>query len=1173
MEALASAVHKMVKDQLVSAITLQLGLSGDLWEIKTKLEGMEVMITGTEKWSTREERKFLWLERVKDATYHISDLIYEYEENTRPGTRKFHCLPNGPKTTLANMMKKAKDQLNNISAEFFGAQANYIPQRVGVREISDIPQRLTQKERELMVLMGPSPGSIILPIYGVEGVGKKILAKMVYNNAQFKNYSRAWVPVSPPFDLEKIGISIISQVSENECGSVEMGVIRGRLQEILAGKRIFIVLDNLCEDEASKLEDLKFMLMPNLGKGGKVVVIVTTHNETIARKICTIAPYRLSHLTEDNMCWEIIKQRSDFELRDNKEQLEQIGRQIAVQCVGVALLAQSCGHSLKLMTTPVQWKAEGDRIIWNSSDSEEERSGQLLAYLMLSYNDLPPYLKLCFAYCAILPRGCSIVKQDLIHQWIALGFIPPSSTSKSEACISQLFERSFLQYAEPHSTSGPGDKGAILYTMHVLSHDLARSVMNRDLVVLDVNGTTSENKYCRYALLNCCDGRLLKLSSICPATSKIRALHCNAVELSDDSYLFARCVRVLKLNESSMQKLPDSVCQLRHLRYLNLSGCSRLATLPESFGDLVNLLHINLSGCSSLVTLPESFGDLVNLLHINLSGCSRLATLPEYFGDLVNLLHINLSACSRLAKLPESFGKLKKLVYLDLSFLYCFEGILEVLGGLTSLQHLNLAHPCCSRAEHWTALEGLAGVLAKLTQLQYLNLSMFLNNILYYQPEMTFIHYIGSCISGLPCLEHLDLSHNIFLTHLPPSLCDLKKLHTLDLSGCTRLDTIPKSSVKSIVPKNFLAVESYQFVARGEELDISRLEYMQPLKEAQLIRLVEKQNVKTLKLRWTVGAAQGSVVVHEDALLGELVPPLSLHCLELHGYRSEMCKPAWWEPNILPNLIEVTIQDFPRCTVLPPFGLLPKLQRLVLRRMARIEQINDGVLGYDQRTSNQLSKVTIDDMENLKVFTFPGVAVLVNQKFPVLPELVIQKCPKLIFGPLPPRAQRLVISNCNNVMTSWRNRKEHSGKRSSSSTPVTELVVESYNLPLGDSSLLHHLPGLRSLTFKNCGDLTASSTEIIQALSSLETLCFSHCEGMISLPGNFGDLTSLKELTIQSCHAMISLLESMHNLTSLKDLYILDCPELKRWCESEENMMYLTRIRPKYEKPGASSTA
>lgn len=221
--------------------------------------------------------------------------------------------------------------------------------------------------------------------------------------------------------------------------------------------------------------------------------------------------------------------------------------------------------------------------------------------------------------------------------------------------------------------------------------------------------------------------------------------------------------------------------------------------------------------------------------------------------------------------------------------------------------------------------------------------------------------------------------------------------------------------------------------------------------------------------------------------------------------------------------------------MLPQLGLLPNLKLLVFRRMGSIKRIDDiDLSGGNRAAFSRLSKVTIEDMEKLETFIFPSIA-----------ELVIQKCPELSFGPLPPRAQRLVISDCNGVMSSWEERQGDSEEVSSTSTPVTELVVENYNLPQDDSALLHHLPGLHSLTIKN-----------------------SH--GMVSLPEYLSDLTSLRELTIQSCHGMESLLQSMDKLTNLKDLYILDCPGLNKWCESDENKTKLAHIRPKYEKSGAS---
>jgi hypothetical protein len=147
----------------------------------------------------------------------------------------------------------------------------------------------------------------------------------------------------------------------------------------------------------------------------------------------------------------------------------------------------------------------------------------------------------------------------------------------------------------------------------------------------------------------------------------LRFTGCSEVEFNNDWFSSKRCLRVLELKESSVQKLPDSICKLRHLGYLKITEFSGLATLPESLGELTNLFHIDVSSCSGLINLPESFGKLIRLVHVNLSGCFGLITLPESFGKLIRLVHVNLSGCSGLATLPESFENLVNLLHIDLS--------------------------------------------------------------------------------------------------------------------------------------------------------------------------------------------------------------------------------------------------------------------------------------------------------------------------------------------------------------------------------------------------------------------------------------------------------------------------------------------------------------------------
>ncbi|CAN6227856.1 unnamed protein product [Urochloa humidicola] len=85
---------------------------------------------------------------------------------------------------------------------------------------------------------------VILPIYGIGGIGKTTLAKLIYNDAKFKYYSHIWVYVSQRLDMEKIGKSIDSQLSLKE----------NQTNEIL------IVLDDLWEDKPLEIEKIKAML-------------------------------------------------------------------------------------------------------------------------------------------------------------------------------------------------------------------------------------------------------------------------------------------------------------------------------------------------------------------------------------------------------------------------------------------------------------------------------------------------------------------------------------------------------------------------------------------------------------------------------------------------------------------------------------------------------------------------------------------------------------------------------------------------------------------------------------------------------------------------------------------------------------------------------------------------
>jgi len=306
--------------------------------------------------------------------------------------------------------------------------------------------REEEKGKIISLLESSSKKISILPIHGIGGIGKTTFSRLIYNDPKFKCYSKAWVHVSQRFDLNKIRGSIISQLSEKVNQANERHVVHSSLTKLLPSKNIMIVLDDLWEDNQFQLTDLKDMLYHD---DSKIIILVTTRSENVAKRICTnLQPYEILPLTND-MCWDIIKQRSGFGDRDDKEQLMDIGQEIAQKCAGVALAAQSLGFTLRGKNFD-QWMKVKDNDIWKEHISEDlSLPNHVLASLMLSYSYMDLCLKPCFTYCAIFPKGHRIVKNDLIYQWISLGFIKPTELlSVMDLCkkyIMQLQGLSFLQ--------------------------------------------------------------------------------------------------------------------------------------------------------------------------------------------------------------------------------------------------------------------------------------------------------------------------------------------------------------------------------------------------------------------------------------------------------------------------------------------------------------------------------------------------------------------------------------------------------------------------------------------------------------------------------------------------------------------------------------------------------
>ncbi|XBI61898.1 hypothetical protein VPH35_042636 [Triticum aestivum] len=98
-------------------------------------------------------------------------------------------------------------------------------------------------------------------------------------------------------------------------------------------------------------------------------------------------------------------------------------------------------------------------------------------------------------------------------------------------------------------------------------------------------------------------------------------------------------LRVLVLNYSLVESIPDYIGKLIHLRLLNLDNIG-ISCLPESIGSLMNLQVLSLRWCNDLHSLPLAMTLLCSLRCLNLLG-------------------------TEINRVPKGIGKLKFLTYLE----------------------------------------------------------------------------------------------------------------------------------------------------------------------------------------------------------------------------------------------------------------------------------------------------------------------------------------------------------------------------------------------------------------------------------------------------------------------------------------------------------------------------
>ncbi|MED6187660.1 hypothetical protein PIB30_078481, partial [Stylosanthes scabra] len=297
---------------------------------------------------------------------------------------------------------------------------------------------------------------------------------------------------------------------------------------------------------------------------------------------------------------------------------------------GLPLAVKTLGGLLRNKCDVGDWKKILESEIWELPEDESE----IVPALRVSYHYLPSHLKRCFVYCSLYPEDHQFDKDELIFLWMAEDLLQQVENNTLENIGSEYFDelvaRSFFQSSSAY---------AGLFVMHDLIHDLAMFFAGKFFFREFGNPYMVDSKT-RH--LSCDHDPTSRFREAYGGAVHMRTFLCFDVKSNDiksDLWLKQlRCLRVLAFQECKILSLPDSIAELIHMRYLDLSK-TPIVRLPELLCKLYNLETLKLRDCDKLEMLPSRMQDLVNLRHLDIRGTSGLKEMPK---GMSKLKHLNL---------------------------------------------------------------------------------------------------------------------------------------------------------------------------------------------------------------------------------------------------------------------------------------------------------------------------------------------------------------------------------------------------------------------------------------------------------------------------------------------------------------------------------------------------
>ncbi|GFP95598.1 putative disease resistance protein rga3 [Phtheirospermum japonicum] len=681
--------------------------------------------------------------------------------------------------------------------------------------------------------------------------------------------------------------------------------------------------------------------------------------------------------------------------------------------------------------------------------------------------------------------------------------------------------------------------------MHDLVHDLAFSVLcENDNVTYGV---------CQRRYIGC-ESNGDGLLSIAKGQERyVRTLFFSG-KLSDIRFSDFKSLHTLTLlSEEDIDELPDSIGELKHLRYLDISE-TRIKYLPNSVGELYHLQTLRANHDSTV--LPPEMGNLTSLqtlpyFHVGRKkGCGilELGSLENLKGKL-EICNLEQVCDENEATKADLLGK--QVIYeLKLVWDKSREGdeandesVLEGLKPHPNLKGLEICGFKGKSLRLWERLNNLMKI--KLEDCSECEEVPMLGHL----PRLKSL-----CLDGLTNVKSIRSS---FYGNIDPSVVVFPALERLELLSMPNL-------------KEWDEVEGLNNLERLELLDMPNLQEWDEVVVFPCLEYLKVEGCRQLMRAPSHFPCLQELEIRgmESSLALENICGIKLTTLthlQIYDIEGVKCLPDELFSNNH-NLMKLEIGNCPKMTHLVPClggGGAPSLLReLVIWYCSSLRE-----LPYDLHSLNYLEVFHIEDCPDVKSIPFPISSRRGGQRqqgFTSLRELRIWNCKGLTNLPIE------MVESCALSLERLRLYKLSSITNMGMvigclhrMTRLTELTiggVPGFVPELSNSSSWNNVSfnetvdaillqpsqfiSLRQLRL-NGAEHWDSLPDQLQHLTSLEYLRLDDF-GIEALPEWFGNLSSLKRLELFSCKKLRHLppKQAMQRLSKFTYLYIYECPLL-----------------------------